>query len=393
MRIILLCCVVLVGNAWCDEQVVASAIQDAIFGGGDPILGSSRDSESTQHLSLDDLSTLSLGSARRQSEYYHPGQDEGLPILEPCPAVSCHLSLAVVMDASASVGSANFQLQLTFVQTLIEILTLKAADSGVKVCLGVVTYSTEVEVVVDPCCSNSLCKVVELFSNRNVDYNSGSTNTHGALKVARQMIQGPRSIKRQVLLITDGKSNTGGSPVEFAREMRMHDDVGIVAFGVSAGVQESELSGISGMSFVTRIETFDDFHETAVWLLQSNAILPDDLFNSFEEYCRPDMSTFTDVCTREDEVVTEAPVTEAKVECSWHFTTACEAKKNKKKKGKKNKNKKCFTYGDCHDDYGNVVEANVKHECVCPERFEDNVAMSVGESFVLGGDDSIILGG
>ena len=40
------------------------------------------------------------------------------------------------------------------------------------------------------------------------------------LQVARQMLQGPASYKKVALLITDGKSNTGGSPVNFASEMR-----------------------------------------------------------------------------------------------------------------------------------------------------------------------------
>ena len=39
-------------------------------------------------------------------------------------AVECHLNLVVIMDSSGSVGYHDYQLELTFVKTLLEIVSL-----------------------------------------------------------------------------------------------------------------------------------------------------------------------------------------------------------------------------------------------------------------------------
>ena len=62
-------------------------------------------------------------------------------------------------------------------------MAVKAEDAGVKVCTGLISYSTRVHVEVDPCCDNSFCRVVDRFKERRLQYRPGSTNTNGALKV------------------------------------------------------------------------------------------------------------------------------------------------------------------------------------------------------------------
>ena len=37
-------------------------------------------------------------------------------------------------------------------------LSVKAADSKLHVCTGIVSYSSDVYVEVDPCCENSICR-------------------------------------------------------------------------------------------------------------------------------------------------------------------------------------------------------------------------------------------
>ena len=49
---------------------------------------------------------------------------------------------------------------------------------------------------------------------------SGEPSHFKFRQVARQMLQAAASYKKVALLITDGKSNTGGSPISFARKMR-----------------------------------------------------------------------------------------------------------------------------------------------------------------------------
>lgn len=63
-------------------------------------------------------------------------------------------------------------------------MAVKAADAGVKVCTGIVSYSSQVTVEVDPCCENSICTIVDQFNQDRMSYRSGSTNTAGALKVS-----------------------------------------------------------------------------------------------------------------------------------------------------------------------------------------------------------------
>ena len=62
-------------------------------------------------------------------------------------------------------------------------LTIKSADEGVTICSGIVTYSTRVSVPVNPCCENTMCRVVDQFNENKINYIPGATNTNGALKV------------------------------------------------------------------------------------------------------------------------------------------------------------------------------------------------------------------
>jgi len=284
---------------------------------------------------------------KQRGSFYRPKEYEGLPVVESCQAVECHLNLVVIMDSSGSVGYQDYQLELSFVKTLLEIMAVKAHDAGVKVCTGIVSYSTRVHVEVDPCCDNSFCRVVDRFNDRRLQYRAGSTNTNGGLKVARQMLQAAASYKKVALLITDGRSNTGGSPISFARQMREEDDIDIVALGVTRSVNEAELKGISGLEFVTRIDVFDEFHELATILLEANYLGSEyELQTSFEEICSIDDSTYEMECEREE------PSEED--ECSWGAWSNCVRKKNR-----------CVQTRTCKLDGG--VADTEKRECPCSD--------------------------
>ena len=43
--------------------------------------------------------------------------------LSVCSAVECHLNLVLIMDSSGSVGYQDYQLELSFVKTLLEIVS------------------------------------------------------------------------------------------------------------------------------------------------------------------------------------------------------------------------------------------------------------------------------
>ena len=280
--------------------------------------------------------------------FYMPREYEQIPRVEPCQAVKCHLSIVVVMDSSGSVGYGDYQKELSFVKTLLEILAVKAADSKLKVCTGLISYSSDVHVEVDPCCENSICRVVDQFHAGRMEFRAGSTNTAGALKVARQMLQAAASHKKVALLITDGKSNTGGSPVTFAKQMRDEDGIQIVALGVTSHVNKMELKGVSGMDRVTKIDVFDEFHELASILLQANKVTSqNELETSFDAMCYNDKSLYNkDQCTR---VMTE----EQKSQCVWGEWSECYRVKDK-----------CQQLRRC--ELSGIVVARDEQACECP---------------------------
>jgi len=236
------------------------------------------------------LSGQSLASASAQStQYYRPGVSEGLPTVSQCPDTKCHLALSILLDSSGSVGEEDFTKELVFTRAIIEILTVKAKEVGLAVCLGVVKYSSNAEVTVNPCCGQSMCQVIDMFVNKEIPYNGGSTNTAGALKVARQMLQATSSYKKLVLLITDGRSNVGGSPAAIAKSMREEDGITILALGVTSSINKAELMSISGDNEVRDIADFDKFEELAELLLESNQMTSDELSSNIDDICANDV--------------------------------------------------------------------------------------------------------
>ncbi|XP_063688617.1 uncharacterized protein LOC134821777 [Bolinopsis microptera] len=314
-----------------------------------PPRGPRKPAYSGKSYSFAQLSSMSAQSAPGQKGmFYMPTEYEQIPRVEPCQAVKCHLSVVVVMDSSGSVGYSDYQKELSFVKTLLEILAVKAADSKLKVCTGLISYSTDVHVEVDPCCENSICRVVDQFHAGRLEFRAGSTNTAGALKVARQMLQAAASHKKVALLITDGKSNTGGSPVPFAKQMRDEDGIQIVALGVTIDVNKIELKGVSGMDRVTKIDVFDEFHELASILLQANKVASqNELETSFDAMCYNDKTFYNkDQCTR---VMTE----EQKSQCVWGEWSECDRVKDK-----------CLQLNQC--ELSGIVVARDEQACECP---------------------------
>ncbi|KAL5247376.1 hypothetical protein ACHWQZ_G019298 [Mnemiopsis leidyi] len=302
-----------------------------------------------QSYSFLQLSAMSAsGAPGHRGNFYRPESRDYLPEIPPCQAIKCHLSIAIIMDSSGSVGEDDYRKELSFVKTLLEILFVKAVDSKLHVCTGIVSYSTDVHVEVDPCCENSICRIVDQFRAGRMQYRAGSTNTNGALKVARQMLQATASHKKVALLITDGKSNTGGSPVPFAKQMRNQDGIQIVALGVTRDVNRKELMGVSGMSKVTKIDVFDDFHELASILLQANKVPSHyELETTFNAMCDLDRSYYKkDYCVR---TMTE----EQKKQCVWNDWSNCV-----RKGGRCSKVRTCMLNG--------IVILREDEACPCP---------------------------
>ncbi|XP_063690922.1 uncharacterized protein LOC134823396 [Bolinopsis microptera] len=317
----MLMCVVLLGlvNAYSGNlDETADAIQFAMFGGddtptptpetrvfnykagpnavpnsimSDATLGTESDDESDDFLdsmvdsllgtpspvisySFSELSYMAVATAPLQKNNFYTPIEDQIPRVMPCQAVKCHQTTVVVLDSSGSIGSVDYYKEISFIENMLKLTAVKAKRNNLKMCVGLISYSTGVHVELDPCCENSLCKSMNLFDTHALQYRGGMTNTAGALKVARQMLQAAASYKKVAMLITDGHSNDGGSPIPIAKEMRDKDKDGIkiIAVGVTNNVNDAELKGISGKKKVTNIASFDEFRGLSNKLLKANNV-------------------------------------------------------------------------------------------------------------------------
>ena len=249
--------------------------------------------------SFSQLSSLTPTSASLQKDNFYTPIEGEIPRVEPCQAVKCHQTIVVVMDSSGSIGEENYQKELSFVENLLKLMAIKAKKGNLKLCAGLIAYSTDVHVEVDLCCENSLCKVMELFDTNALHYLGGSTNTAGALKVARQMLQAAASYQKVAIVTTDGYSNTGGSPITIAKQMRDEDGTRIMALGVGTNTDDAELMGMSGKNRVTNIASFDEFRGLSNKLLLANGVPSlSALTEMFATMCSSDMSLYKNHCPR-----------------------------------------------------------------------------------------------
>ena len=237
-------------------------------------------------------------SAPLQKDNFYTPIDAGLPRVVPCQAVKCHQAAVIVIDSSGSIGEEDYQKVLSFVKDFLKISAIKAKNAQVNLCIGLILYSTYVHVEVDLCCENTICKVMELFDTNALQYLGGSTNTGGALKVARQMLQAAASIQKVAIVITDGHSNSGGSPNTIAKQMRVEDGTRISAFGIGTNINIAELKGMSGKKGLV-LDSFDELTKLINRLLLANGVASlSDLNTEFAAMCSSDKSHFLEHCPR-----------------------------------------------------------------------------------------------
>lgn len=94
--------------------------------------------------------------------------------------------IVFVVDASASVGEANFHLMLAYVTSIIKDLTVYGQEHH----FALITYSTEVKTIFSLNRYSTLQQILEAV--QTTTYTSGSTNTAGALRQASQLYQSGR---------------------------------------------------------------------------------------------------------------------------------------------------------------------------------------------------------
>nr|XP_006816607.1 PREDICTED: sushi, von Willebrand factor type A, EGF and pentraxin domain-containing protein 1-like [Saccoglossus kowalevskii] len=167
--------------------------------------------------------------------------------------------LVFLLDRSASVGSANFEAEKGFVESLLGQFSISPASTRVDV----VSYSEDVvrhiDYIREP---KNKCHFSQDI--RHVTYrNSGKTNTNGALQEARNIFVGSRQdVHKVVVLLSDGQSNTGGDPTTTAEELRQD---GVEIFTIAIGLfNKDELNSIATSDHHTfEYSSFREFKKLA----------------------------------------------------------------------------------------------------------------------------------
>nr|DBA20513.1 TPA: hypothetical protein GDO54_017285 [Pyxicephalus adspersus] len=173
------------------------------------------------------------------------------------------LNVYLLLDASNSVGEDNFEISKNAAVELVN--GLGAFD--MKVQFGILSYATEpnITVYVHDRDSDDTDFVLEQIE-KNLKYSKHrdkqGTNIRDALKAVLDMMGFQRlqyqdnewnSIQHVIILMTDGKANMGGRPVEMVKRIRdflditpeRQDYLDIYAFGIGTDIDKVELNEIA----------------------------------------------------------------------------------------------------------------------------------------------------
>lgn len=127
-----------------------------------------------------------------------------------------------------------------------------------KVRMASVTFSTSIHDTFQLTEYNSAYNLKQRISN--IPYDDGGTNTHLALKYARETSfsywYSRSGVAKIAVVITDGKSNSKSETIQEAVKLQ-NSGVIIFSVGVGEGVDRSELRGMaSRSSYVFDVATF-----------------------------------------------------------------------------------------------------------------------------------------
>ncbi|XP_067865468.1 complement factor B-like [Heterodontus francisci] len=227
------------------------------------------------------------------------------------------LHIYILLDASESVGEANFQEAKAVAINLID----KIASFDVRPRFGIITYASSPLVVVHPYDEEfqDADEVINLLSTSPpAEYaahgDQRGTNIHGALEKVREMMVFSKTqfknswdkIRFVTILFTDGKANMGGNPKAAADQIKnfvmaqnkTEDYLDMYSFGVSEDVDKTELNALSS-------EKNGEKHCFIVRNIQ-------DLVQAFNDIL--DMTTIGDLCG----VADENPEVSGRKKYPWH---------------------------------------------------------------------------
>ncbi|KAF5274861.1 hypothetical protein FQA39_LY07043 [Lamprigera yunnana] len=175
------------------------------------------------------------------------------------------LDIVFLIDASSSVGEANFKSELKFVKKLLSDVVVDYNHSRI----AVITFSSKnsviknVDEITIPTTQNNKCLLLNKELN-SIKYLGGETYTLGAFETAKIVFKHSRNDTKKILfLITDGYSN-GGDPVPLSNELK-REFVTIFTIGIRNGNYRElyELSSSPGEFFSYLLDSFEEFESLA----------------------------------------------------------------------------------------------------------------------------------
>ena len=154
----------------------------------------------------------------------------------------------IVLDSSGSIGSSDYEVAKQFIANFISGFTI--GENHVRV--GLIRFASDVDLIFD--LDESFDENVVLSNILSVSYTGGSTATGDGIYLMTYTgfteAYGARplnlAIPRVGLVLTDGNSNHGFYDVVTASQLARDQSITLFAFGISDGIDESELLEIAG---------------------------------------------------------------------------------------------------------------------------------------------------
>ncbi|CAL1281077.1 unnamed protein product [Larinioides sclopetarius] len=172
-------------------------------------------------------------------------------------------AVVFVVDESGSIGSKTYEDVKHFIHLVARRFSVSSEHSRV----AVVSFSdfprTHLNYIKDTQGSN-MCKLLKIVDN--MDYIGSWTHTDLAMNAARDiLVQARPNANKIIILITDGESNSGYSPVDAAQKLKQN---GVIIFAVGvANVNTEEVNAVAtSKDHIYILTNFDYIKELNAYL-------------------------------------------------------------------------------------------------------------------------------
>ena len=164
------------------------------------------------------------------------------------------LDIVIILDASGSIGSSNFQLMKNYIINMLAAFNI----SPDKTRVGVIRYSDNASIVIPLGSYNNYFSLSSAINS--TVYTRGWTYTDQALNLLNAAFATARvdqGVPRVAIVFTDGQSTNISATVQAAQ--RVHNDgIFVYSFGIGSGINSTELTVIAsgGQDNVFNVSSF-----------------------------------------------------------------------------------------------------------------------------------------